>query len=164
MLKSGISNRDRYSSSDSCCIDYSSSFFREACLADYSEICRLWIASEIDFIDMGNKAQFCEFLSEHPGLSYVFVVGNKICGVLLCSRRGNTATLMHVAVQKKFRKLGIASELVENIQNKLISEGVPRCRLTVAESNSEAKRFWMRRGWRESGLDRELVKPLGKKI
>jgi ribosomal protein S18 acetylase RimI-like enzyme len=60
----------------------------------------------------------------------------------------------HLAVHKDFRNLGVASQLMQELENRLRAKGCRKCYLLVLADNANAIRFYENHGWREMVEDR----------
>ncbi len=61
------------------------------------------------------------------------------------------ASLIFLGVDRRHRRSGIATILTEAFLHRMGARGVESVKLVVASTNREALRFYLTRGWRESG-------------
>lgn len=121
----------------------------------YVDVYQLW--SEIDGMSLDpvddNEQNIAQFLVHNPSLSYVALIDEKIVGALLCGFDGRRATIYHMAVAKSYRKLGIASALLSQLEQQLKARNIRKARLLAFKSNQVATEFWQKAGWQ---LQKEL--------
>ncbi|WP_425617178.1 GNAT family N-acetyltransferase [Anatilimnocola sp. NA78] len=115
---------------------------------DYDAVMTLWNtapgvrASE-------TREEFERILLRNPGLSTAARVEGEIAGAVLCCHDGRRGYLYHLAVADKFRRQGIARELVARSLNLLEKEGIGRCTIFLVADNAQGKFFWEQLGWFE---------------
>lgn len=91
-------------------------------------------------------------------LSFVSEVDRKVVGFILArlSYTGvpfiEVALIHALAVDPDYQKRGIAGRLVSALLSHCQAEGISRVRATVAERNTELRRFFERLGFHRSGL------------
>lgn len=116
---------------------------------DYDEVFGLWINTKgIGLRSSDDSIEgITHFLERNPNTSYVSVVDNKIVGAILCGNDGRRGYIYHTVVEEKYRKQGIATELIDAAVKALKAEGITRVCLNVLETNEHGKQFWNKRGW-----------------
>jgi len=117
-------------------------------LADYAAVIDLWNACE------GVRAnesldELARILDRNPGLCLVARVGASLVGAILCCHDGRRGYLYHLGVLPSFRRLGIATQLVNRCLNELANLGIRRCTIFLIRGNADGEAFWRRHGWRE---------------
>ncbi len=115
----------------------------------YEEVYALW--SKIDGMDLNprddNPAAISAFLSANPDLNYVALANDKVIGVIMCGFDGRRATIYHAAVAEAYRNRGIASALLNTLENALKAKNISKGRLLAFKSNETATEFWQKSGW-----------------
>src|SRR5436190_262706 len=97
-------------------------------------------------------AMFVLELSKPTSICTGAITGGELAGYLICSRYHSVWHLMNLAVDLDYRRLGIASRLIEHL---LAEAGVDeRYTLEVRVSNTEAIRMYESFGFRSAGIRR----------
>ena len=121
---------------------------RELKIHDYQEVMKLWQNTENIGLSEADKIEAIEsFLSRNPGLSFVAIDNSRIVGAILCGHDGRRGAIYHLAVDTKFRNLGIGAKLVTQCLEGLKSAGIERCHIHVYAENQFGLRFWQKEGW-----------------
>lgn len=94
-----------------------------------------------------SKANTTLYLERNPGLSFVAIEENRIIACAMCGHDGKRGYLQHVIVLPEYRKLGIASQLVERCLSQLESIGIFKTHIDVFTNNLLANEYWLKRGW-----------------
>src|SRR5689334_6302475 len=107
---------------------------------------------EIEHASFGNDAYdrnlFAEFFHNCGDLFLVAVRSTRICGYIVsCTSRGR-AELISIAVAPAERGRGAASVMLESTIRRLRRRGVPRLWLMVRASNTPARAFYEKYGFR----------------
>jgi ribosomal protein S18 acetylase RimI-like enzyme len=121
---------------------------RSMTLDNYNEAVQLWRDTEwISLSDTDAREPMKLFLDRNPGLSLVVRDGNKLIGTILCSHDGRRGYLHHLAVDKRYRRQGIGSKLVQRCLTALAKEGIIKCNIYFLEENEAGMAFWARNGF-----------------
>jgi len=118
-------------------------------IKDYDEVVTLWKNTE----GMGLRKQsdsrkgIARYLRRNPGLNLVERDNKKIVGALLCGHDGRRGHLYHLAVDRSYRKKGIAKALVNRALSNLASIGIIRCTICAFAKNYVGRKFWKHIGW-----------------
>jgi ribosomal protein S18 acetylase RimI-like enzyme len=116
----------------------------------YDEVITLWMRTEGVGLGKGdNKDELTVFLEQNKGFCFIARFENKIIGTILCGHDGRRGYIYHVAVDKDFRRQGIAKKMVEIGLEGLKKTGIGKCHLFVFKFNTEAQSFWSETGWKE---------------
>jgi ribosomal-protein-alanine N-acetyltransferase len=106
---------------------------------------------EIETASFGRDAYdrnlFAALFRRCEGLFLVVEDGPRVCGYMVCCRRGNWAELVSVAVDPKARGRGAASRLMESTIRRLRDRRVIRLRLMVKVNNCKARAFYEKYGF-----------------
>jgi ribosomal protein S18 acetylase RimI-like enzyme len=115
---------------------------------DYDSAVTLWQNTEgVVLTDTDEREPMRRFLDRNPGLSSVALVGDKLIGTILCSHDGRRGYLHHLAVDKRCRRLGIGSALVQRSLSLLTKEGIVKCNIFIIEENEAGIAFWEHNGF-----------------
>jgi N-acetylglutamate synthase len=117
-------------------------------LADYAAVIDLWNACE-GVRANETEGELARILDRNPGLCLVARVGPSLAGAILCCSDGRRGYLYHLGVHPSFRRLGIATQLVDRCLAELAHRGIRRCTIFLIRGNADGEAFWRRHGWRE---------------
>ncbi len=98
--------------------------------------------------------------SRNPGLCVVGSEGDRIVASALAGFDGRRGWLYHVATRPDARRRGIASRLVQTIEERLRERGCRKLNLIVWEGEEDAMAFWTGIGYyREKTVEfaKELI-------
>jgi ribosomal protein S18 acetylase RimI-like enzyme len=82
-----------------------------------------------------------------PDLFLVAENGSEIIGAVMGGFDGRRGLVYHLAVRQDVRRQGIASALMEELENRLRAKGCLRVYLLVTRDNVEAREYYEKRGW-----------------
>jgi [ribosomal protein S18]-alanine N-acetyltransferase len=118
----------------------------------YSDLPEVIAIERRAFPSPWSLAMFVLELSKPASICVGAVSSTELAGYLICSRYHTVWHLMNVAVDLDYRRLGVASRLIEH----LLEEAGPdeRYTLEVRVSNTEAIRMYESFGFRSAGLRR----------
>jgi len=118
---------------------------------DYEGILRLWSGMEtgmrVGRSDTAEEIQ--KKLERDPDLFLVAELDTRLIGSVMGGYDGRRGLIYHLAVEAGFRKKGIASELMSEVEGRLQAKGCVKCYLLVFADNSNAARFYEKRGWNQ---------------
>lgn len=118
-------------------------------IEDYESIVKLWRRTDgIVLSDTDEKQPMCRFLSRNPGLSLIAERNDEVIGAILCSHDGRRGYLHHLAVDQRYRRKGLGSELVQECLSLLEREGIVKCNIFILENNESGIAFWERNGFK----------------
>ncbi|MFW6287494.1 MAG: GNAT family N-acetyltransferase [bacterium] len=122
--------------------------YRGLKISDYHHIISLWEKTPgIGLSTADSRVNIESFLERNPGLSFVCEDENKIIGTILAGNDGRRGYIYHLAVDKEYRKSGIARTLVLQSMEQLSRIGIEKCHLFVLKNNDLGKGFWESIGW-----------------
>jgi len=117
-------------------------------IEDYLRVFALWQATEgMGLSEADSEENIRRYLERNPGLSFVALDIDRIVGAVLCGHDGRRGLLHHLAVDKSYRRQGIAQILAQKCQDALKAAGIEKCHLFVYIDNIEAQIFWEKIGW-----------------
>jgi ribosomal-protein-alanine N-acetyltransferase len=99
-------------------------------------------------------------LSKPTGLCLAAVLGDQLCGYVICARYDLDWHVMNVAVDPDWRRRGIASALLGELYVRA-EDGQARFTLEVRESNQDAINLYLRDGFRIAGMRRRYYQDNG---
>jgi ribosomal protein S18 acetylase RimI-like enzyme len=118
--------------------------------ADYDETVNVWASMETG-VNVGRSdspEEIQKKLQRDPDLFLVAESGGKIVGTIIGGYDGRRGMIYHVAVLSEFRRHGIASALMDEIESRLQAKGCIKSYLLVFAGNDAAAEFYKKRGWR----------------
>jgi ribosomal protein S18 acetylase RimI-like enzyme len=122
---------------------------RSMTMEDYKEAVQLWRNADwISLSDTDAREPMQRFLDRNPGLSLVVYDGDELIGTILCSHDGRRGYLHHLAVDERYRRRGIGSELVQRCLTALAREGIIKCNIYFLEENEAGMAFWAHNGFK----------------
>lgn len=92
-------------------------------------------------------------LKRDPDLFLVAESNGEIVGTVIGGYDGRRGMIYHLAVRAEFRKHGLATQLMEEIEKRLQAKGCVKCYLIAFADNMNAIRFYKGRGWRHMEED-----------
>ena len=116
---------------------------------DYSEVTELWKHAG-EGIHLGQSDTLEEIKKKVDFDSNLFLIAEKdqkIIGTVLGGFDGRRGLVYHLAVQQNYRHQGIASALMDELENRLRAKGCLRVYLLVTRDNTEARQYYEKRGW-----------------
>jgi ribosomal protein S18 acetylase RimI-like enzyme len=117
---------------------------------DYPQAIRLWNALgpgvRVGMSD--SETEIKKKLARDPDLFLVAEAENELVGTVIGGFDGRRGLVYHLAVASLYRRKGVASLLMHEVQNRLRNKGCLRCYLLVRPDNIDAQRFYERVGWK----------------
>jgi ribosomal protein S18 acetylase RimI-like enzyme len=116
---------------------------------DYPAALCLWQAMEkgVRAGRSDTPAEIEKKLGRDPDLFLVAEVGGGIVGTVVGGFDGRRGMIYHLAVDSAFRGRGIGGLLMDEVERRLKAKGCRKCYLMVTPDNTEAMRYYERRGW-----------------
>lgn len=78
----------------------------------------------------------------------------RIIGFCISIHRGDSGHIITMDVLQPWRRLGVGSAILEEIEKRLAAKGVEHVALETATDNSAGIAFWRKRGYRSCGMKR----------
>ena len=121
---------------------------------DYPVVYALWstagpgihVRRSDDLDEIGKKVQ------RDPDLFLLAELDGQVVGSVLGGFDGRRGMVYHLAVADVYRKRGIGSILMDELEKRLRQKGCLRYYLLVTNDNLEAMCFYQARGWEEMDL------------
>jgi N-acetylglutamate synthase len=121
---------------------------RSMTIEDHDAALRLWQDTKwIHLSETDARGPMKLFLDRNPGLSLVVHDGDELIGTILCCHDGRRGHLHHLAVEKRYRRQGIGSDLVQRCLTALAKEGIIKCNIYFIDENVAGMAFWARNGF-----------------
>jgi ribosomal protein S18 acetylase RimI-like enzyme len=117
---------------------------------DYPAAIELWSATK-EGVRIGPSdapAEIEKKLQRDPDLFLVAEADGKLIGTVIGGFDGRRGFVYHLAVAASFRRSGVGSRLMAEVESRLRGKGCIRCYLLVRPDNSTAIRHYERGGWR----------------
>ncbi len=86
-------------------------------------------------------------IDHNPELFLLAEIDHQLVGTLMGGFDGRRGLIYHLAVSPLFRRQGIGSMLMNEMENRFKSRGCLKCYLMVTKDNVEAMRYYELRGW-----------------
>jgi ribosomal protein S18 acetylase RimI-like enzyme len=121
---------------------------------DYAATIYLWqnAGPGISIRKSDQRNEIKKKLQRDPDLFLVAELDGKIIGSVLAGFDGRRGMMYHLAIDRQYRKQGIGSSLVAELEKRLRKKGCLRWYLLVYPDNLEAIDFYEKRGWKRMPL------------
>lgn len=86
-------------------------------------------------------------LARDPELFLVAEADGSIVGSVIGGFDGRRGLIYHLAVTASYRRQGLGSRLMEEVESRLRAKGCLKCYLLVKADNQEAEIYYQHRGW-----------------
>ncbi|MFH1183484.1 MAG: GNAT family N-acetyltransferase [Chloroflexota bacterium] len=116
---------------------------------DYPGVLRLWESAGVG-VRVGpsdTPAEIQKKLQRDPDLFLVAESESQIIGTVIGGFDGRRGLVYHLAVAVPFRRRGVASQLMAEVEQRLRHKGCIRCYLLVRPDNLEAIEYYETVGW-----------------
>jgi ribosomal protein S18 acetylase RimI-like enzyme len=122
--------------------------------SDYHQAYTLWSQAGpgIHLRRSDEPQEIAKKLQRDPDLFLVAEIDHSIVGTVIGGFDGRRGMLYHLAVSPSYRKQGIATALVDELEKRLRARGCIRYYLLVTTENQEAIYFYENRGWKRLDL------------
>jgi ribosomal protein S18 acetylase RimI-like enzyme len=91
--------------------------------------------------EIGKKA------ARDPDLFLVAEAAGELVGTVIGGYDGRRGLIYHLAVAPAFRKQGLATRLMDEVEARLRQKGCLKSYLLLLDGNEEAASFYEKRGW-----------------
>lgn len=122
--------------------------------SDYSQVISLWknAGPGIHLRRSDERNEIDKKLKRDPDLFIVAELNGLIIGSVLGGFDGRRGMVYHLAVEDSYRKKGIGTVLMNELENRMKQRGCIRSYLLVTRDNSDAIRFYESTGWQQMDL------------
>jgi len=116
---------------------------------DFPQVIDLWknAGPGINVRRSDEKDEIVKKLERDPDLFLVAEIDEQIIGTVLGGFDGRRGMVYHLAVDNRYRKLGIGAALMKELETRMKQKGCIRSYLMVTRDNPEAIRFYKNSGW-----------------
>lgn len=118
---------------------------------DYPRAVQLWreVGEGVRVGPSDSPTEIKKKLERDPDLFLVAEAGDNVVGTVIGGFDGRRGHVYHLAVAANFRRRGIGSQLMNEVERRLRSKGCLRCYLLVRPGNLGAQRHYEQLGWKE---------------
>jgi putative acetyltransferase len=93
------------------------------------------------------------FINRNPGLSFIANnIKNEIVASILCGHDGRRGYIHHLAVDNRYRKMGIAKAMMNKSLEELKSLNIKKVALFVLKDNINAQLFYEHNCWKKEDI------------
>jgi len=119
--------------------------------SDYPAALSLWqVAGEGIGIGLSDQPEEIEKkLQRDPDLFLVAEMDGQMVGTVIGGFDGRRGMVYHLAVSAEYRRQGLASRLMDEIESRLREKGCRKAYLLVKKDNPQAVALYENRGWGE---------------
>jgi ribosomal protein S18 acetylase RimI-like enzyme len=130
-------------------------------ITDYDKVYALWQTEHMGLNNVDDSRDGMErFLRRNPNTSFVVEIDGKVVGSILCGNDGRSGYIYHACVSREHQNKKIGTQLVKNVFDALLAEGISDITLAVYMDNDDGNRFWERMGFRDRNFLRYKNKAL----
>jgi ribosomal protein S18 acetylase RimI-like enzyme len=86
-------------------------------------------------------------LRRDPDLFLLAEADGRLVGTVMGGFDGRRGLIYHLAVASEYRNQGLASRLMDEVEQRLREKGCLKCYLLVLDGNEQAAQFYEKRGW-----------------
>ncbi len=124
---------------------------REFRMADYDGVLALWrhAGPGVHIRPSDRPEEVAKKLTRDPDLFLVAESDGRLAGVVIGAWDGRRGWLHHLAVDEAFRRRGIGSALVREVEARLRARGCLKVNLLVFADNDPARAFYRSLGYGE---------------
>lgn len=117
-------------------------------LPAYDEVMALWQRCEgIGLSGADSREAIAAYLERNPGMSFVAMADGKIVGAILSGHDGRRGYIQHLAVDLRWRRQGMARQLVGRCLAVLKAAGIGKAHIFIFTDNESGRAFWESIGW-----------------
>ena len=116
---------------------------------DYEVVIRLWnqFGAGIHLGASDAPSEIMKKITRDPDLFLLAEADHRLVGAVLGGYDGRRGMMYHLAVDASYRRMGIATRLADELEDRLRAKGCLKVYLLVVPENQEAQRFYESRGW-----------------
>lgn len=111
---------------------------------DYDALYALWLSCKgmgLNDLD-DSRAGIGRFLVRNPDTCWVAEAENRIVGAIMAGHDGRRGYIYHTAVHERYRRQGIARQLVDAVLQAFGQLGIHKVALVAFKRNEAGNRFW----------------------
>lgn len=120
-------------------------------IEDYPQLIALWRSAPGMGLNERDDSEegIVRFLTRNPTTCFTAREDGRLSGCVLCGYDGRRAYIYHMCVDTAFRHRGVASSLMQAVEEELCRIGASKSALVVFRANSDGRAFWRSQGWTE---------------
>lgn len=120
-------------------------------IKDYPQLIALWKSTPGMGLNERDDSQegIARFLSRNPSTCFTALEEGRLVGCVLCGYDGRRAYIYHMCVDSAFHRRGVASSLMQIVEEELTRMGASKSALVVFKANTDGRTFWKSQGWVE---------------
>jgi ribosomal protein S18 acetylase RimI-like enzyme len=128
---------------------------RQFTMADYSTTYAFWASMErgIGLGPSDRPEEIAKKLARDPDLFLLAEDEGRIVGTVIGGYDGRRGLIYHLAVAKGYRRQGLGSRLMAEVESRLKAKGCYKCYMVVHKDNESAISYYKRRGWSDMTTD-----------
>jgi len=117
--------------------------------SDYTQVITLWqnAGPGIHIRRSDSAEEINKKLQRDPDLFLVAALGEQIIGTVLGGFDGRRGLVYHLAVDANYRKMGIGTSLMTELERRMKLKGCLRSYLLVTHDNVDAIQFYESQNW-----------------
>ena len=120
---------------------------REFAMADYDAVDDLWRRAGLWMRPSDEPDRVALKLTRDPDLFLVAVAGVRIVGVTMGGWDGRRAYVYHLAVDPDWQRRGVASRLMDELEQRFRAKGALKAKLQIVQGNDASAAFFAARGY-----------------
>ncbi len=122
--------------------------------SDYSQVIILWqnAGPGIHIRRSDSEEEIKKKLQRDPDLFLVAELGGLIIGTVLGGFDGRRGLVYHLAVDSNYRKMGIGTALMIELERRMKQKGCIRSYLLVTHDNVDAIQFYEAQNWEQMDI------------
>ena len=121
---------------------------REFTMADYEAVDGLWRRAGLWMRPSDKADRVALKLTRDPDLFLVALAGHRIVGVTMGGWDGRRAYVYHLAVEPEWQRRGVASRLMDELEERFRAKGALKAKLQIVQGNDASAAFFGARGYR----------------
>ncbi len=118
-------------------------------IEDYEQVYNMWLScTGMGFNNSDDsKEGIDKFLKRNPTSCFIAIEDNIVVGAVIAGNDGRRGYIYHLAVNPKYRKRGIGTQLVKNVMKSLEELDINKVALLAFKRNEAANAFWEKQGF-----------------
>jgi len=126
---------------------------------DRAHVLKLWEECNLIFRHNDPNKDIDRKMKESPDLFLVGIKDKEIVASAMGGYEGHRGWIYYLAVKKNYQRNGFGSQIMNELEKKLIQKGCPKLNLLVRESNMHVIEFY-----KSLGFLKDEVVALGKRL